>query len=122
MCVYTCVVLSEAWHGVAIMARAIFLQLPDLAFESFAERFVCIDAQNPVVLTGLGSKVFLGGIATPEGFNNARAVILGELDGAVARPAVDYDDFVATAQALDCSCDVEFFVVRDDGGRDLHRH
>src|SRR5260370_35690423 len=58
-------VLRHAWHGVGVKLRTVLLDLPDLAFQRLAQRLVCIQRKNPVVLTALGCVVFLARETAP---------------------------------------------------------
>ena len=44
----------------------------------------------------------------------------GDFDGAIVRAAIENQNLIAAAQAFNHACDISLFVVRDDGGRDLH--
>ncbi len=114
-------VLSHPWHRVGVKLRAIFLDLPDLAFQRLAQRFVCIQRKNPVILTTLGGVVFLPRKAAPHAFEDTRAMFGGQLHGSIRRPAVHHDDFVTTSQTLDHARNIALLVKCDDRGRDLHR-
>src|SRR5208283_4194431 len=112
-------ILRQARNGITVVARAVFLDLPDLAFQRLAERFVGVDRKNPVVGGLLGGKIFLARIARPRIFQHARSEVRRQLHRTVVRPAVHHDDLIAATKALNSADDVALFVVSDDGGRDF---
>ena len=79
-------VAGQPRHGVGVVARPAFLEVPDLGFQRFAERLVGVERQNPVVGGLFRGPVFLRGVAAPVGVDHARAEFFGKLDGAVRRP------------------------------------
>ena len=114
-------VLRHAGHGVGVELRTVLLDLPDFAFQSFAERFVGVEREHPIVLALLGGVILLAGESAPIAFDHARAELGGELDGAIGRAAVHHHDFVATAQAFDHARNVALLIERDNRSRDLHQ-
>src|SRR5437899_2592046 len=92
-------ILRHARHRERIELRAVFLDLPDFAFEGFAERLIGVDRKYPVVFASLGCKVLLLRIPGPRAINHARSQFRCDIRSPVDRSAVDDYDFIAAAKA-----------------------
>src|SRR5579885_882158 len=113
-------ILRQAWHGVGIELRPGLLEAPDLGFQRFAQRFIGVDGENPVIGSLRGREILLIRVARPRALDHAGAELLGDLHGAVVRPAVHDQNFIHAAQAFDGAGDVALLVQSDDRRRDLH--
>src|SRR5689334_15451976 len=70
-------VLRKPRNRVGVESRAILFDLPDFAFQRFAESFVGIQRENPVVLALFGGVVFLPGVSAPGGIEDTRSELGG---------------------------------------------
>jgi len=61
--------LRQAWHGVGIVFRTVLFEIPDFSLESFAEGFIGVEGEDPVVSGLFGSPVLL----TRQGLSIRRA-------------------------------------------------
>ncbi len=98
----------------------VLLEREDFGLQRLAQGFVGVEGQDPVVRRLLGRPVFLSSVSAPAGFDHPRAQVLRQFHGAVGGAAVEDQDFVAAAEALDRPRDVALLVDRDDGGGDFH--
>ena len=113
-------ILRQARHGVADVCRAALLDMPDFGFQRLAQAFIGVKGQNPIVGRQFRGDVLLRGVTVPGRFFHARAELAGDFHGAIVRTAVENQNFVAAAQALNHARDVAFLVKGDDRGGDLH--
>ena len=87
----------------------------DLAFEHFAERFIGIDGQDPIVRCLFGGVIFLPGVAQPLLLKHTHAEVFGNFHGAVAGAGIDHNNLIGRAQAFDGTGNIALLVVGDDG-------
>src|SRR5215813_10492640 len=58
-------VLRDAGHGIGVVPRSVFLEVPDLTLERLAQGLVGVKRENPIVVRLLGGPVLLPGVTAP---------------------------------------------------------
>ena len=83
------------------------------------DALVGVEAEDPVVLCGLGGELLLRGEARPGALDDARAALVGDLARRVGRFGIDDQHLVGPRDRLARRADVLRLVEGDDGGGDL---
>src|SRR5882724_5561390 len=89
------------------------------------QRFICIEAENPIPDSLLNRRILLGGVALPLFYEHSRTKQFRDLDRAIGRARVHDDDLALAIrhQGLDAqqsAPDICFFVMRDDDDGERH--
>src|SRR4051794_13643047 len=94
--------------------------MPDLRFESFAQAFVGVEGQDPIVRRKFRGNILLRRVSVPRRLDHTGPELGRNFYGSVVRSTIENQDFIAAAKALNDTGNVAFFVKRDDRCRDFH--
>src|SRR5439155_11685918 len=81
--------------------------------------FVCIEAEDPFILSTLCCELLLLGKARPWIFDDARAALCGDFARLIDRAGIDYHNFIRPGDGFASRANVPGFVEGDDGGGDF---